>query len=197
MTFRDFTFPNVSVELGLTMSEDELFGPIEPLTLSAPFLERIQLSTDLGLAINTEKARSEFIIAPLLFELRFLCGRTFAIFSGIELDVDVSRGLTGVCDFILTRSPMQLVLTAPVLAIVEAKNDNVATGLGHCIAAMVAAREFNAMEKRPPSLVYGAVTTGTTWRFLRLDGSALTLDVHEYTISETGRILAILSRIVA
>lgn len=197
MAFRDFTFPNVAVELGLTMTLDDLFGPVEPMTLSSAFLDRLRMNVDLGVAMNTEKARSEFIIAPLLSELRFLCGRIFSIFSGIELDVDSARNLNGICDFVLTRSPMQLVMTAPVLAIVEAKNDNVASGLGQCIAATVAAREFNAMEKRPPSPVYGAVTTGTLWRFLCLDGSALTLDLHEITIAEPGRLLAILARIVS
>ena len=62
----------------------------------------------------------------------------------MEFDVDASRGLNGYCDFILTRSPLQSVLTAPVVAIAEAKNDNLRTGLAQCIAAMVAAREFDA-----------------------------------------------------
>ncbi len=35
-------------------------------------------------------------------------------------------------------------LTAPVVAIAEAKNDNLRTGLGQCIAAMVGARDFNS-----------------------------------------------------
>lgn len=114
----------------------------------------------------------------------------------MELNVDTSRGLHGVCDFILTRSPLLTKLTAPILAIVEAKKDDIRSGLGQCIAATVAAREYNAMEKRPPSPVFGAVTTGTAWQFVRLDGNALTIDTHEYSIAEPGRILAILSRIV-
>ena len=84
----------------------------------------IREGTDLALAINTEKARSEFIIAPLLMELRRSLGGTFGLFSGIEFDVDASRGLNGFCDFILTKWPRQLVLTAPLVMIVEAKNDN-------------------------------------------------------------------------
>ncbi len=34
------------------------------------------------------------------------------------------------------------------------------TGLGQCIAAMVAAREFNAKASLPPGDIFGAVTTG-------------------------------------
>jgi hypothetical protein len=197
MSFPDFTYPNVEVDLGLSVAEESLFGDIRSLDLSKEFLERLRFSTDLGVALNTEKARSEFIVAPLLVELKLRLGRNFGVFSGVELDVDTSRGLNGVCDFLLTRSPLQTKMSAPVLAIIEAKNDNLRSGLGHCIAATVAAREFNAMEKRPPSPVFGAVTTGTAWQFLRIDGSALTLDVHEYSIAEPGRILAILAQIVS
>lgn len=197
MSFRDFTYPNVLADLGLTMAEEDLFGSVAPRELPPAFLERLRANADLAVAQNTEKARSEFIIAPLLLELKFGAGHKIGLFSGIDLDVDTSRGLNGYCDFILTRSPLQTILTAPILTIVEAKNDNVRNGLGQCIAATVAAREYNAMEKRPPAPVYGAVTTGTAWQFLRLDGSAVTLDPHEYQIAEPGRILAILSHIVS
>jgi hypothetical protein len=197
MAFRDFTYPNVLVELGLAVAEGALFDRIEPLDLPAAFVERMRANVDLAVALNTEKARSEFIVAPLLLELKFGLGRRFGLFSGVELDVDTSRGLNGYCDFVLTRSALQTILSAPVLAVVEAKNDNLRSGLGQCIAATVAAREFNALEGRPAEPVYGAVTTGTAWQFLRLDGASLTIEVHEYPVSEPGRILAILSRIVA
>jgi hypothetical protein len=197
MTFRDFTFPNVAHDLGLTVGEADLFGSVTPLEVSAEFLGRFRRSVELGVGLHTEKARSEFIIAPLLLELKLRFWDRFGLFSGVELDVDTSRGLSGVCDFVLTRSPRLLTLTAPVLAIVEAKNDNIPGGLGQCIASTVAAREYNAMEKRPPAPVFGAVTTGSAWRFLRLDGADLTLDVHEYQIAEPGRILGILASIVS
>ena len=42
-----------------------------------------------------------------------------------------------------------MVLTAPLIAIVEAKNDNIHNGLGQCIAAMFAAWEFNQQGEHP------------------------------------------------
>jgi hypothetical protein len=164
--------------------------------LSAAFLERMRGDIALALAINTEKARSEFIIAPVLSELRRLLGGSFGLFSGVEFDVDSSRGLNGYCDFILTRSPLQSVLTAPVVAIVEAKNDNLRTGLGQCIAAMVAAREFNTQSSSTVTVIHGVVTTGSAWKFLRLSGANVTLDVGEYFIAELGRIMGILAIIL-
>jgi hypothetical protein len=197
MAFRDFTFPEVRHTLGLTLAEQDLFATIAAQEPTADFAARIRSGVDLALAVNTEKARSEFIIAPVLLELwRTLSGR-FGLFSGIEFDVDAARGLNGYCDFILTHSPLQSVLTAPVLAVVEAKNDNLRTGLGPCVAAMVAAREFNAAERSTrDGPIFGTVTTGSAWKFLRLDGSLLTLDSREYFIAELGRIMGILASIL-
>jgi hypothetical protein len=196
MAFRDFNFPEVQQTLGLTLAEADLFGNVPAMELPLEFTERMRAGIDLALAINTEKARSEFIIAPILMELRRQLGDAFGLFSGIEFDVDASRGLNGYCDFILTRSPLLSVLTAPLIAIVEAKNDNLRTGLGPCIAAMVAAREFNAKSSLPIDKTYGVVTTGGAWKFLRLTGSALELDRHEYFVAELGRIMGIFCSIL-
>jgi hypothetical protein len=196
MAFRDFSFPGVQQALGLTLREADLFGSVPPLELSTEFVERLRGDIALALAVNTEKARSEFIIAPLLSELRRRLGGRFGLFSGVEFDVDSSRGLNGFCDFILTRSPLQSVLTAPVAVIVEAKNDNLRTGLGQCIAATVAAWEFNAQSAGAVDAVYGVVTTGSAWKFLRLTGAEVTLDVSEYFIAEPGRIMGILAHIL-
>ena len=196
MAFRDFTFPEVQQNLGLTLAEADLFGAVAALDLAAEFVDRMRVAIDLALAVNTEKARSEFIIAPVLLELRRMLGGRFGLFSGVEFDVDAARGLNGYCDFILTRSPLQSVLTAPVVAIAEAKNDNLRTGLGQCIAGMVAAREFNAKSSATVAAVFGVVTTGAAWKFLKLIGPALTLDSHEYFVAELGRIMGILAHIL-
>jgi hypothetical protein len=196
MAFRDFSFPDVQHALGLRLAEADLYSNVVPVEVPAEFRERIRADAALALAINTEKARSEFIIAPVLLELRRLLHGSFGLFSGVEFDVDSSRGLNGYCDFLLTRSPLQSVLTAPVLAVTEAKNDNIRTGLGQCIAEMVAAREFNTREASHVSIVHGVVTTGSAWKFLQLSGVNVTLDVEEYFVAELGRIMGILIHVL-
>ena len=62
----------------------------------------------LAIVDRTEKARSELIIAPILVEVRRLTGRRISLFSGIEFNVGAEAGLIGYCDFILSRSPLQL-----------------------------------------------------------------------------------------
>jgi hypothetical protein len=44
--------------------------------------------------------------------------------------------------------------------------------------------------------VFGVVTTGAAWKFLRLAGSDVTLDVPEYFVTELGRIVGILAHIL-
>jgi len=196
MAFRDFTFPDVQQTLGLSLSGAALFAGIPAVNLREEFAAWIREGTDLALEIDTEKARSEFIIAPVLLELRRSLGGSFGIFSGIEFNVDASRGLNGFCDFILTKLPRQMILTTPLVAIVEAKNDNVRYGLGQCIAAMVAAQEFNRRADSNVGTIYGVVTTGSAWKFLQLRETEVTVDIHEYYINDLGRIMGILTYIL-
>jgi len=93
-------------------------------------------------------------------------------------------------------SRKQFVLDAPVLIIVEAKNESIQSGLGQCIAQMVAAQLFNEREGNAIKTVYGAVTTGSVWRFLRLRETTVWIDSIEYYISTVEYILAILLSIV-
>ena len=104
MSFQNFSFPQVQQDLGLTLDEADLFSHVPMVALREEFVAALTEGTNLALAVNTEKAKSEFIIAPLLLELRRSTGDRFGLFSGIELAVDPIRGLNGVCDFIITKS---------------------------------------------------------------------------------------------
>ncbi|MCI0456841.1 MAG: hypothetical protein L0Z62_07680 [Gemmataceae bacterium] len=196
MAFRDFSFPQVQHEFDLTIHDSDLFAATEPLPVREDFAAFLRDGVALAAANSTEKAKSEFIIAPVLLELRRSLGNRFALFSGVEWQVDADRGLNGFCDFILTRGESQHVLEAPVVAIVEAKNDVIRTGLGQCIAAMYAAQLTNQQAQAPIKAVYGVVTTGSAWKFLRLEGSAVTIDVPEYYIDNLSKIMGILREIV-
>jgi hypothetical protein len=197
MAYSDFTLREVIDRFGLTLLDvPDLFGDapeVEPGPLMRALLPEF---VPLALAINTEKARSELVIAPLLAALRAQLGHRFSVFSGIEFTVDQAQGLSGYCDFLLSRSPEQQFLRSPVAAIVEAKNENLKSGLGQCIAAMVGARMFNEREGRPPSAVYGAVTSGSVWRFSRLTETLVSLDQQEYHVRQLPKLVGILSRIV-
>lgn len=121
MAFPQFTFPKVVTDLNLTSTDQELTASIAEWEVRPEFEARIHEGMKLAGAINTEKARSEFVIAPVLFEFRRTHRVRFGLFSGVEIDADASRGLNGVCDFLLTRSPNQHFVDFPVLMVAEAK----------------------------------------------------------------------------
>ncbi len=107
------------------------------------------------------------------------------------MDVDRSRGLSGFCDFVIAASAEYFFLKSPLVA-VEAKREDLIGGLGQCAASMVALREFNERDGTPIDVVFGAVTSGSIWRFLKLSGAVLAIDHREYYLHEPGKIVAIL-----
>ena len=193
MSFSDFTLPEVARIFRLVLQETaQVFAALPEAPVSALLTATLAENLPLALAIHTEKARSELLIAPMLVELRRLLQHRISLFSGVAFDVDSDQGLSGTCDYLLSRSSEQLYIRAPVAAIVEAKNDNLKAGLGQCIAEMVAARLFNEREGNRIDAVYGMVTTGGLWKPLELRGQTVSLDPGEYHISQPGRILGIL-----
>ncbi|MEQ8971049.1 MAG: hypothetical protein RIE73_11715 [Coleofasciculus sp. C1-SOL-03] len=193
MVYSSFTLAKVKEDFGLTVDEtQDLFAdilgvqPSELLTFT--LAEYIPLAT----AIDTEKARSEFIIAPVLSEIRRQVNYQVSLFSGTDFNVDIEKGLQGYCDFILSCSAEQFYINAPVITIAEAKNEKITSGFGQCIAEMVAAQIFNQSAGNKIDKIYGAVTTGTAWRFLVLKERTVLIDQLEYYIKEVDKILAIL-----
>jgi hypothetical protein len=193
MAYYDFSLDRVRRDFSLVLDDDvDLFDHVGEVPVSPTLRSSLDECVPLAIDIGNEKARSELIIAPILLEVRRLTGRRIGFFTGVEFDVARDRGLTGFCDFILSRSRLQVVLSAPVMTIVEAKHENIKAGLGQCAAAMVAARIFNEREGDGPTTIHGAVTSGTNWRFLKLESNDLVLDRQEYALEPVGRILAIL-----
>ena len=150
--------------------------------------QTLQDNIALALAINTEKARSELIVTPILVELRKHFNYQISFFSGKEFNIDSERGLNGFCDFLISRSPEQLLIKRPVVALVEAKNDNLQNGLPQCMAEMIAARIFNERNNNNISAIYGVVTTGTNWKFLRLINQTIEVDLNDYFIDKISKI---------
>ena len=135
MAYRDFTYPQVVTDLGLTETNDvDMFREVPSAGVPDHLADLLAEGVQWAKAVNTEKARSELIIAPVLFHIKRTAERGFGLFSGITFDVDPDRGLNGVADFLLSREPRQHRPTAPIMAIAEGKNVDVRAGFGQCIA---------------------------------------------------------------
>ncbi|CAK8711995.1 Type I restriction enzyme R protein N-terminal domain-containing protein [Candidatus Electrothrix aarhusensis] len=197
MPYSDFTVKKVQEVFQVKLHETTgLFSGLPKKEASSHLLETLKENVPLAASINTEKARSELIIAPVLVEIKKQHKGDLSLFSGVELTVDRERELSGFCDFLLSRSPEQLYVRSPVVMIVEAKNENIMSGLGQCIAEMIAAGIFNEQEDKSIDKSYGAITSGNLWRFLKLEGQDVHIDLDDYGIKELSEILGILSAMV-
>ncbi len=189
MAYTDFTLDLVESELGVGQRPGVIF-PDLPDIVPPPWLTG-QLARGMELAMVSEKARSEFIVAPILLAVRELSGGRVSILSGPRLDVDPLRRLSGECDFLLSLTDPLPRLRAPLLAVSEAKKNDIEAGLGQCAAQMVAAQLFNERAgRRGP--IHGCVTTGEDWQFLRLIGQDLVIDPSRRYINQVGSVLAAL-----
>jgi hypothetical protein len=119
-----------------------------------------------------------------------------ALFSGVDFNVDPSAELVGVCDFIFGRPPQLDYVAAPVMMITEAKNETIAGGFGQCAAELVAAQRFNAARNSDITTLYGCVTNGVEWKFMRLRDTTLDIDQTDYLIGDPDRILGIILHFV-
>ena len=178
MSYSEFSLAKAKQEFGLTTLEQrDIFADVAELPASNLLAEIINYNLPIALGSNSEKARSELIIAPILVDLRRQFQEQINLFSGVDFTVDDTRGLNGTCDFIITKSPEILIVTAPVITVVEAKKENITLGLGQCAAEMVAAQIFNERTEEDSATkiktIYGAVTTGSIWQFLKLEGQTL------------------------
>ncbi len=198
MGFSNFKLADVVEKFDLKVNrESYLFAEIPEVAKSENLDFFLKNYLPLAIDINTEKARSEMIIAPILLELTQKTQPKISLFSGKDLTVDPSQDLNGECDFIISLSPEQLFITAPIITLVEAKKEDIIGGLGQCAAQMLGAQIFNQQKENQISSVYGAVTTGTVWRFLRLSDRLLNIDNKEYYISEICKIIGILHWIIS
>jgi hypothetical protein len=191
MAYSDFSISKVKQEFGLRTIEGERFLPqLEPIAASPMLQAFLAEGLPLVAATGSEKVRSELLISPVLLEVRTLLNRQVSLFSGEEFSVDPSLGLSGICDFLISRSPEQLAIEAPAVIIVEAKKADLKLGIGQCMAEMVAAQKFNDLNRQAIAAIYGCVSNGTQWRFLKLAGQTVTIDLTDYPLPPVEQILS-------
>ena len=178
----------------MSIRQEPLFTNIQPLPI--PSWLRETLDKGLPLALGSEKARSEFIIAPILLTLRDINHNQIAIYSGQRLEGDPTVGLAGECDFLVTPTPPLPIIQAPIISIVQAKKNDIESGLGQCAAQMLGAQRYNLRDRTGIETIYGCVTTGEVWQLLKLDELALVIDTERYYINELETILGVLQAMI-
>ncbi len=193
MAYNNFTLDSVKNQFKLKLNDHPFCESIAPVEPQPMILDILNQWLPIAEAARTEKAKSELLVSPILIEARRLADDRVQIFSGEEFNVDRSRGLNGFCDFLFSRSDNRLTIDAPVLMLVEAKRGELEIGLGQCVAEMVAAQIYNQSQEQSVSIIYGCVTSGKFWQFLKLEGDRVTVDLTNYPIMPVQKILGILN----
>lgn len=134
--------------------------------------------------LGSEKARSEFVVTPVLQALFRKNHDKFSIFSGYEFSIDKAKGLSGFCDFIFASPQDTFIVEAPAFFIVETKKMDIDdSAIAQCGAELYAAQLFNAQKGTPQKAVYGCVTTAYSWGFLKLEQNILSIDPDYVSLS--------------
>ena len=195
MPYTDFTLDTLRVSFGLTIQQEPMFPHVTPVAVP-PWLHET-LAKGMPMALGSEKARSEFIIAPILLTLRDLNQNRIAIYSGQRLEGDPNVGLVGECDFLITSTQPLPIIQAPIISVVEAKKNDIESGLGQCAAQMLGAQRFNQRDRTSSiTTIYGCVTTGEVWQILKLTETTLVLDTERYYINTMEVILGVFQEII-
>lgn len=195
MAYCDFSLQAIVDQAQLQEEETVLFPEVMPHAPSAWLRETLDRGQELALLSSSEKSRSEFIIAPILLEIETDFRDRLTLHSGRNLEGDRSLGLNGECDFIFSRGQRSRTIQAPILAVVEAKRQDIDAGLGQCAAQLVGAIAYNQRRNQSPTTLYGCTTTGEVWYFLSLKSGLLRLDRRPRYLNELELILGIFYQI--
>ncbi|GAB3644117.1 hypothetical protein [Spirosoma arcticum] len=188
MAYPNFTLAKVYRQFQLKEKRERLFPDVEHVALSDWLKRSLEIAA--RSVMLTEKAKSERIVSPILFEFKERHQDLFEVYSGYNLNVDPDNDLNGECDFLISFQS-SYVVQAPVFSLVEAENDNIEVGLGQCVAQMLGARLYNLKEDRAVPVIYGCVTTGKDWQFLTLREQLVTIDTQQYYLNQPGELLGI------
>ncbi len=192
-SYRYYTLADLKTICGIDKANaNNMLNPVQEITVS-DFLQ-MTINRNLQLPMINEKAKSELIVMPILIE-SWAMNKNFKPISGATFNVDPSRGLKGVADFLISKNPEAQGVESPIVAIFEAKDDKLESWYGQCGAEMYAARIFNEREGNDIKIIYGAVTNGFTWQFLRLEKQTLHIDTQRYAIANMPQLLGAIQKI--
>lgn len=196
MACPNFTTKELSKKFGIKFRAEHLFKQIDTPKIQPSDWLKETLMRGQRIGFSSEKSRSERLVSPILTELSIENKEAFTIYSGMFLNVDEPNGLNGECDFMLSFSKIQDFVVAPIFNITEAKKQDIEQGTIQCAAQLIAANQLNQSEGYHFKTLFGCSTTGTEWRFLKLQENIITLDIDRYFLSNIDVLLGVLQIII-
>jgi hypothetical protein len=193
MAYGDFTLEMLDSKFGIKNKVVSLFPKLTPIKPSAKLQD--DLAEAATLPTRTEKYKSEAIVFPVLKELRRSNLPFFTIYSGESLNVDAPKGLKGECDFILSKDTGSYTISYPIIQVLEAKKGDIDLGIPQCAAQMLGSKIYNEQSGTPLEMIYGCVTTGSEWKFMRLIDKVY-IDSETYTLRNLEELLSVFQYII-
>ncbi len=194
MSYSKFNYKRTRSELGITEENIILFPKttsIQPTDVLLKTLQRAEM-----IALFSEKSRSEAIVLPILLEIHELNIDKFSVYSGAILNADDTRSLNGECDFILSSGKQSFEIQTPLFCLIEAEDNDIEKNIPQCIAQMEGAKVYNEKDGIFLEMIFGCVTTGTEWQFLKLVDKTCFIDKKRYYINDLPALLGVLQEII-
>jgi hypothetical protein len=193
MAYEDFSFQDFREKFGYEDRVQKLFSSIKLIKPSKRLVEELKEAKTVPL--HNKKAKSEWIVVPILKEIRRLNADFLTIYSGEPLDADIENGLNGVCDFIISKNIKTYTISYPIMLIVEAPKGDVDLGIARCAAQMIGAKVYNEQKGTPVDIIYGCVTNANDWVFLQLSDKII-IDTQTYSLTKLGELLGVFQTII-
>ena len=192
--YSSFSFKTVKKQFGLKSVKGIIFDDLMPIQPSNWLLDALEMSSKM--AIVSEKSRSEWIVSPIMMDIKRRNVDKMNILSGENMDASKEQSLTGECDFIFVKDPDTFNVESLIFCLVEAERHDLIGGLGQCTAQMVGARILNEQDNVDFPAIYGCVTTGSDWQFLKLENLVVTIERNLKYINELPYLLGTFQRII-
>jgi hypothetical protein len=193
MPYSKFTLDLIEKRFGIQNQVSLLFEKT-PKVEPSDWLKN-SLQTAKELPVRSEKAKSETIVFPILVEMRNRNEKFFTIYSGDSLNADSLQELEGECDFILAKDTGTFNISVPIFQLLEAKKNDVEIGVPQCAAQMIGAKIFNENKGVYLEKIYGCVTTGKEWLFMKLEDK-LYIDKRTYSLENIEELLGVFQVII-
>jgi hypothetical protein len=193
MTYADLNFQDFRKKFGYENRLQELFSSVKSVKASNRLIEELKDAENFRL--HSKKAKSEWIIVPILRELCRLNPNFLTVYSGESLDINIENGLSGVCDFILAKDIRTYTISYPLVQIVEAPEGDIDLGVAQCAAQMIGSKIYNEQNNTPIDIIYGCVTSGSLWLFLQLSDKIF-INNDVYYTSNLNELLGVFQSII-
>lgn len=195
MAYSNFTLTKLKKNYGLEQIDTYLFNDLQIENIAPSNKLKEDILEAKGVPLMSEKAKSEYIIAPITRELK-RNNPHITIFSGYALSIESDKELNGNPDFMISAKPRIVEPEKPIFCLFESKNKEPNEGFAQCAAEMYAAKLFNDENNENIETIYGAVTNAYDWVFLKLEKNTILIDKERYFLNDLPKILGIFQYII-